>query len=103
MSDWTPTTEQVRDGYRYDPADDYYNPVQAGANAERNGRAFDRWLAQTLREAKAEALQDAADKLDGGYHPTPTRFLDWHGEVGFYGEADWLRALANELLKGQDR
>ena len=51
MSDWTPTTEQVRNGYRYDPEDDYYNPLQAGANAERNARDFDRWLEQVKAEA----------------------------------------------------
>ena len=74
MSDWTPTTEDVRDGYRYDPADDYYNPVQAGANAERNGRAFDRWLAQTIREAKAEAWDEG--KRSG------LRQSDWeHGDT----------------------
>ena len=74
MTDHTPTTEQVRDGYRYDPEDDYYNPLQAGANAERNGRDFDRWLDQTLREAKAEAWDEG--KRDG------LRQSDWeHGDT----------------------
>lgn len=63
--DYTPTTEQVRDGYRYDPNDDYYNPLQAGANAEYNGRAFDRWLYQTLREAKAEAWDECCYETMG--------------------------------------
>lgn len=93
MSDWTPTTEDVREDYR-----------DARIMGDRDPDAeFDRWLAQTIREAKAEALRDAADKLDAGYHPAQTGTLDWHGEVGFYGEADWLRALANDLLKGQDQ
>ena len=51
MSDYTPTTQQVRDGYRFDPEEDYYNPLQAGANTERAGRDFDRWLKQVKAEA----------------------------------------------------
>lgn len=94
MSDWTPTTEDVRHDY----AAAWRGALDRDLEAE-----FGRWLAQTIREAKAEALRDAAEKLDGGYHPARTGTLDWHGEVGFYGEADWLRALANDLLKGQDQ
>ena len=48
--DYMPTTEQVRDGYRYDPEYDYYNPLEAGANVELRGLAFDRWLDQVKAE-----------------------------------------------------
>lgn len=63
MSDgpFTPTTDQVRDGYRLDPMDDYHDPVNAGANAERNGRAFDRWLARVKEDARAGALIRGAE------------------------------------------
>ena len=57
MNDWTPTTQQVRDKYRYDPEDDYRNPLHAGANAERAGRDFDRCLDQVR-----------ADAWDEGHH-----------------------------------
>lgn len=58
---FTPTDTQVRDGYRLDPEDDYYNPLNAGANAERNGRAFDRWLAGVKKDARAGALISGAE------------------------------------------
>ena len=54
MSDWTPTTQQVRDGYRYDPEYDYYNPLHASANVELRGLAFDRWLDHVKAEARAD-------------------------------------------------
>lgn len=92
MNDWTPTTEVIRHAVSF-------QRERLGEPRPIKPEAFDRWLAQTLREAKAEALRDAADKLDGGYHPAQTGTLDWHGEVGFYGEADWLRALADEHLE----
>ena len=103
MSDYTPNPQQVRDGYRYDPEDDYHNPLQAHANAERNGRAFDRWLEQVKARARADALADAgllarplptreeiADVIHAGNlfgHRTPTAVAD--------------AVLA--LMKGQDR
>lgn len=58
---FTPTDTQVRDGYRFDPMDDYYDPENAGANARRNGRAFDRWLARVKKEASAGALIRGAE------------------------------------------
>lgn len=60
-----PTTEQVRDGFRYDELAEWYDPVTP--HHVINGRAFDRWLNQI--EAAAEqrgavkALRDAADYL----------------------------------------
>ena len=59
---YTPTTEQVRDGFRYDELAEWYDPVTP--HHVINGRAFDRWLNQI--EAAAEqrgavkALRDAA-------------------------------------------
>ena len=66
MSDWTPTTKQVRDGYRFDPEDDYHNPLQAGANAERAGRDFDRWLDEVKAEAWEEGYESAALRIPEG-------------------------------------
>ena len=58
---FTPTTRQVRDGYRFDPMDDYHDPVNAGANADRNGRAFDRWLRRHEEKVMAEAWDEGAE------------------------------------------
>lgn len=77
MSDWIPTTEQMRDGYRYDPEYDYYHPLEAGANVELRGLAFDRWLAQTLREAKAEAWEEGHNAGQHNEHEyRPGRAMD---------------------------
>ena len=71
MSDWTPTTKQVRDGYRFDPEEDYYNPLQAGANAERAGRDFDRWLEQVKAEAWDEGFADGVNHDLGDWDNAP--------------------------------
>lgn len=57
MSEHTPTTEQVRDGYRYDPEAEYRDPLTP--HHVINGRAFDRWYAAEVRKAKAEAWDEA--------------------------------------------
>ena len=109
MSDWIPTTQQVRDGYRYDPEDEYRNPLHAGANAERAGRDFDRWLEQVKAETRDDALADAGLLA----RPLPSReeiadvieaeildFFDWpglHPDLP-YAVADAVLAL----LKGQN-
>ena len=63
MSDgqFTPTTRQVRDGYRFAPRGDYHDPVSAAANADRNGRAFDRWLRRHEEKVMAEAWREGYD------------------------------------------
>ena len=71
MTDYTPTTKQVRDGYRYDPLDDYYNPVQAGAIAERKGRDFDRWLEQVKAEAWNEGHYASNTEWEHTYYGYP--------------------------------
>ena len=45
-SEFTPTTEQVRDGFAYDAQDEYINPLNSGSNAHYARRGFDRWLAE---------------------------------------------------------
>ena len=62
MSDqWTPSTEQVRRGYATDPESEYRDPIGYPAYEKELGRAFNRWLAETI----AIALEEAADWLDG--------------------------------------
>lgn len=57
---WTPTTEQVRDGYAYDPEDEYRDPINAAGNVRQAKRAFDRWLEQERVIARAEGAAKAA-------------------------------------------
>lgn len=54
MTDYTPTTEDVREDFAY--------PWSADQIGDKTARlaAFDRWFAATIRDAKAEALREAA-------------------------------------------
>ena len=91
MSDYTPTTQQVRDGYRFDPEEDYYNPLQAGANTERAGRDFDRWLKQVKAEAWEEGYRQGIEdertaeavqvNIGLGGHATPNRANPYRKET----------------------
>ena len=63
MSDFTPTIQQVRDGYRYDLEDEYRDPIGAPQRSAEAGRAFDRWLAAhdtELREQIAAEIETAS-------------------------------------------
>ena len=102
MSDYVPSTQQVRDGYRYDPLDDYYNPVQAGAIAERKGRDFDRWLEQVRAEARAGALADAG--LSARPLPTREEIADVILAESLFGSRTPIAAAdaVLALLKGQE-
>ena len=51
MSDWTPITEVIRDAVAF-PRE------RLGEPRPIKPEAFDRWLARTLREAKAEAWEE---------------------------------------------
>lgn len=62
---YTPTTEQVREGFAQDPVAEYYNPLINHAQYGR--KAFDRWLEAHDREVAAKAWQEGyADCMD--YH-----------------------------------
>lgn len=52
---WTPSTEQVRQGYAIDPEFEYSDPINYPAMQREAERAFDRWLAGVIRQAQAEA------------------------------------------------
>lgn len=80
---FTPTTEQVRDGYRFDSEVDYYDPVNAGSIAAQNGRAFDRWLAENDAKVKAEAWDEGHEAGVG--HGKD--IADWQNLEG-YGDYD---------------
>lgn len=62
MSEYTPTTQQVRDGYRYDSEAEYHDPVTP--HHVINGRAFDRWYSAEIAKAKADALLLAAERFE---------------------------------------
>lgn len=55
MSDHTPTTQQVEDGFAHEPEYEYHNPIGYGAHVQGNRRAFRRWLAEVERAAAEKA------------------------------------------------
>ncbi|ACV09795.1 hypothetical protein [Jonesia denitrificans] len=57
MTDYTPTTEEVRQDFAY--------PWE-GFKQDKQGRleAFDRWINRRDRKVKAKALRDAADAIE---------------------------------------
>lgn len=55
---YTPTTQQVEDGFAHEPEYEYHNPVGYGSHVQSNRRAFKRWLDALILEAKAEAWDE---------------------------------------------
>ena len=53
MTDYTPTTEQVRNGW-----------IDNGTHEERDGAEFHRWLTAHDAEVSAKALRDYADEME---------------------------------------
>lgn len=59
---FTPTTEQVREGYADDPTAEYYDPLTN--HTALNRRAFDRWLVQhnaIIAQAERERIVKEID------------------------------------------
>lgn len=92
MSDYTPTTDDVRMGW----ADLRAETVQEGLLAEAE---FDRWLAQHDAEIQAQALRDAEDNWQGGEWADAPRRADRIQERLANGKhvGDWLRRRAARL------
>ena len=77
---WIPTTAQVRLGFAESPVDEYY---------DRGERAFNRWLEQVKREAKAEELRKVSEYFERSIVPNGA-------EIG-----SWLRARADRMEAGE--
>lgn len=86
------TTEDVRRDYReYDLAGGTLE--EQDEERARNDARFDRWLAEHDREVKAQALQEAADRLEA---------LDKPWESPLYESTIlWLRASAQQLKENK--
>lgn len=79
---YTPSTDQVRNAYGAHIAD--CNHVTKDSFNE-----FDRWLAGVKAEAKAEALEEAADAMDAD--------ASVHDPLRL--KSDWIRIRATQLRK----
>jgi hypothetical protein len=92
MSDYTPATDRIRDFY----IDGTIRDVpQAQAEGE-----FDRWLAEHDRQVKADAWEDAADKLETVVDFWRSCPDDWRFETG--GDTrNWLMDVASDMRAGR--
>lgn len=66
MSDYTPTAQQVEDGFAHEPEYEYSNPIGYGAHVQSNRRAFRRWLAEVERAAAERAWWEACLRIADG-------------------------------------
>ena len=80
MSEYTPTTEEVRRGYSWNQLTNSY-----GIN---NGKEFDRWLAEHDRQKQAEGWERARQELRSIPH--------WYNKEDQYGEFDLQPLGPNE-------
>ena len=82
---YTPTTQQVEDGFAHEPEYEFHDPINYGSHVQSNRRAFKRWLAALIREAKAEARGEAlinAVQAHRKLHETYGSTSVCHGGIG---------------------
>ena len=101
MSNYTPTTDEVRDAYGY--------WSDSGPHAPPD--EFNRWLAAHDAEVRAQALNEAADKIHVSLqraHKRDGRPLDpmfhQHDQglwEGYKNAENWLRARAEHIGRGK--
>lgn len=80
---YTPTTEEIRDGYSRSTGGFYHDVTEEGF-AE-----FDRWLAEVVRQAKAEAWESAVDCLSAHWEDVaPKAIRDLEERNPYRGGSD---------------
>lgn len=67
MAEYTPTTEQVREGFAEDPVAEYHDPITN--HAAHGRRAFDRWLAAHDREVAERAFDEGVHAPHSSMNP----------------------------------
>jgi ABC-type Zn2+ transport system substrate-binding protein/surface adhesin len=97
MSDYTPTTDEVRADYVRDHTrgyDEYQGDQTLTAMQEHYGAEFDSWLAQhdaevrtaALREAMAEALEEERDQYKAGAQELGAYLIDVTAKIALLRE-----------------
>lgn len=100
MSDYIPTTEQVRKSYIHAYASQQFFGPAASANRAGLGAEFDCWLAAHDAELRAQIAAEAQEALSAHFHTLVhpmTPFADTAREVHGYRAAIWvaLNAIRN--------
>ena len=89
MTDYyTPTTEQVENGYAYDPEYEHYHPDDPGYH-HANRRAFRRWLA----DHDAALIESLAERAESEFARGSWALVR--------GSGDWLRSSAQQIREGK--
>lgn len=73
MTEYTPTTEEVREIYAViEGEDEYGHPYQTAAQKDEGVAEFDRWLAARDAEVAARTLEEAITGLlsEGWFSPS---------------------------------
>lgn len=104
MGDYTPRTETVREAWQY---------ANGACDCCRNGfhkpvyEAFDRWHAEELRKAKAEALREAAERLEESTRADANNYIGrprpTFGHSDRYADVQWLKQRAADIEGGGTR
>ena len=89
MSEFTPTTEQVRSAYAHDPEAEYRDPVGFPAMQRENLRAFDRWLAAHDAEVRGGVV---SEEPEWEYGVAPSASLDQVWPISEEGARATVRA-----------
>ena len=98
--EYTPTTEQVRDGYSIDPEGEYRDPINASVNRRWAAHAFDRWLAAHDAEIRAERVAPESDWRFTHAEMTEHNALIWADGVTAMARGSELRMNASDVKKG---
>lgn len=101
MSEYTPTTDEVREAYRR---------WKYRFDSEKGGPEFDRWLATHDAEVAARALEEAADAFERkAADPALTAMADKYAgyyagvRSGMQATTKTLRAEAARLREGKEQ
>ena len=103
MSEYTPTTEQVRVAYQ-DHRD--FQSIMKGLDRPGDveaGREFDRWLSAHDAEVKAEALREAAKAHEAERLVVDTESMPHQDRLGYVTVSQWLRVRATRIKKEDPR
>ena len=96
MSEYTPTTDDVREVYAW--ADGY--PYEGAVDPRLEAR-FDRWLTAHEAETRTAALEEAALALIGHIGIQTTNGIGWIPGDSLAGAARYLRHLARAAKDGK--
>ena len=86
MSDFKPTTEQIRSGYMYDGGEaEYHDPINGHLQYKQAGKWFDHWLTVHDAEVRAVALEEAENAVAAS-DSYAGKVGEWMGHVLYTAE-----------------